>query len=277
MRIITDRKRLPEGVLKVIAVLGWACVIYLCWVVFRDSLERAEFAIQAINGKIPANINPFEDRYTANPWETLAHTASGIVFAVLGPLQFVGPLRRRFPRVHRISGRIFLPVAILNGIAYHNRGLIPYGGTFLVFADYMRPAIRVASLMKLPLIYVFTHDSIAVGEDGPTHHGVFDFTFLRMVPENIFKAAANGQMLGLIFFAILFGYFVDRLGRKYTFLVTVTLMGIATAGVGFIPTVETIRNPPASARHRLIVVISRICRASASRSSEIASRASASA
>lgn len=71
--------------------------------------------------------------------------------------------------------------AILSGMFLHN-GLRPYGGTFLVFADYMRPAIRVASLMKLPIIYVFTHDSIAVGEDGPTHQPVEQLAGLRSIP-----------------------------------------------------------------------------------------------
>ncbi len=71
--------------------------------------------------------------------------------------------------------------AILSGMFLHN-GLRPYGGTFLVFADYMRPAIRVASLMKLPIIYVFTHDSIAVGEDGPTHQPVEQLAGLRAIP-----------------------------------------------------------------------------------------------
>jgi len=61
--------------------------------------------------------------------------------------------------------------AIMSGMYLHS-GVRPYGGTFLVFADYMRSAIRMASLMKLPLIYVFTHDSVAVGEDGPTHQPV---------------------------------------------------------------------------------------------------------
>lgn len=71
--------------------------------------------------------------------------------------------------------------AIMSGLFLHN-GLRPFGGTFLVFADYMRPAIRVASLMKLPLIYVFTHDSVAVGEDGPTHQPVEHAASLRMIP-----------------------------------------------------------------------------------------------
>jgi len=71
--------------------------------------------------------------------------------------------------------------AILSGMALH-KGIRPYGGTFLVFADYMRPAIRVAALMKLPVIYVFTHDSIAVGEDGPTHQPVEHLPSLRCIP-----------------------------------------------------------------------------------------------
>ena len=71
--------------------------------------------------------------------------------------------------------------AILSGMALH-KGIRPYGGTFLVFADYMRPAIRLAALMKLPVIYVFTHDSIAVGEDGPTHQPVEQLAALRAIP-----------------------------------------------------------------------------------------------
>ena len=71
--------------------------------------------------------------------------------------------------------------AIMSGMFLHG-GIRPYGGTFLVFADYVRPAIRVAALMKLPLIYVFTHDSIAVGEDGPTHQPVEHLASLRAIP-----------------------------------------------------------------------------------------------
>ena len=71
--------------------------------------------------------------------------------------------------------------AIMSGMFLHS-GVRPFGGTFLVFADYMRPAIRVASLMKLPIIYVFTHDSVAVGEDGPTHQPVEHVAALRAIP-----------------------------------------------------------------------------------------------
>jgi transketolase len=71
--------------------------------------------------------------------------------------------------------------AILNGMALH-RGLIPYGATFLIFSDYMRPPIRLAAMNGLPVIYVFTHDSIAMGEDGPTHQPVEQLLGLRSVP-----------------------------------------------------------------------------------------------
>ena len=69
----------------------------------------------------------------------------------------------------------------LNGIALHG-GFIPFGGTFLVFADFMRPAVRMAALMGLRSIFVFTHDSIAVGEDGPTHQPVEQTMSLRVIP-----------------------------------------------------------------------------------------------
>ncbi|MGD8970059.1 MAG: transketolase [Desulfobacterales bacterium] len=71
--------------------------------------------------------------------------------------------------------------SILNGMALHG-GLIPYGATFLIFSDYMRPAIRLAALMKLHVIYVFTHDSIGLGEDGPTHQPIEQLASLRAIP-----------------------------------------------------------------------------------------------
>ncbi len=70
---------------------------------------------------------------------------------------------------------------ILNGLALHG-GIIPYGGTFLVFSDYMRPAIRLAALMRLPVVYVFSHDSLFLGEDGPTHQPVEHLASLRAIP-----------------------------------------------------------------------------------------------
>ena len=71
--------------------------------------------------------------------------------------------------------------SILNGMALHG-GVIPYGGTFLIFSDYMRPPIRLAAMMGLQVIYVFTHDSIGLGEDGPTHQPVEQLAALRAIP-----------------------------------------------------------------------------------------------
>jgi transketolase len=74
--------------------------------------------------------------------------------------------------------------SILNGMALHG-GLIPYGGTFLIFSDYMRPAIRLAAMMGLGIIYIFTHDSIGLGEDGPTHQPIEQLAALRAIPNLI--------------------------------------------------------------------------------------------
>ena len=79
--------------------------------------------------------------------------------------------------------------AVMNGIALHG-GFIPYGGTFLVFTDYCRPAIRLSALMQQRVIYVMTHDSIGLGEDGPTHQPVEHLAALRIIPNlNVFRPA----------------------------------------------------------------------------------------
>ncbi|MDR2902652.1 MAG: transketolase [Lactobacillales bacterium] len=78
---------------------------------------------------------------------------------------------------------------VMNGLAQHG-GMIPYGGTFFVFSDYMKPAIRLASIMKLQVIYQFSHDSIGVGEDGPTHQPIEQLAALRAMPNiNVFRPA----------------------------------------------------------------------------------------
>jgi transketolase len=77
-------------------------------------------------------------------------------------------------REHAMAG-------VMNGLSLHG-GLRPYGGTFLVFADYCRPSIRLAAFMKLPVIYIMTHDSIGLGEDGPTHQPVEHLASLRAIP-----------------------------------------------------------------------------------------------
>jgi transketolase len=87
--------------------------------------------------------------------------------------------------------------ATLNGLAFHG-GVIPYGATFLIFSDYMRPAIRLAALSELPVIYVFTHDSLGLGEDGPTHQPIEHLAALRAIPQLtvIRPADANETMMG---------------------------------------------------------------------------------
>ncbi len=82
--------------------------------------------------------------------------------------------------------------AILNGMALHG-GVKPFGATFLVFADYMRPAIRLAALMEQPVIYVFTHDSIWVGEDGPTHQPIEHALALRAIPDLVVLRPADAN------------------------------------------------------------------------------------
>ncbi|MEH7391704.1 transketolase, partial [Bacillus sp. JJ1474] len=88
--------------------------------------------------------------------------------------------------------REFAMGAALNGMALHG-GLKVFGGTFFVFSDYLRPAIRLAALMKLPVTYVFTHDSIAVGEDGPTHEPIEQIAALRAMPNLSVIRPADGN------------------------------------------------------------------------------------
>ncbi len=82
--------------------------------------------------------------------------------------------------------------AVMNGLALHG-GFIPYGGTFLCFSDYMRPAMRLSSLMGLRVIYVMTHDSIGLGEDGPTHQPVEHLASLRAMPNHLVFRPADAM------------------------------------------------------------------------------------
>jgi transketolase len=81
--------------------------------------------------------------------------------------------------------------AVMNGMALHG-GIRPYGGTFLIFSDYMRPAIRLAALMEQPVVYVFSHDSIGLGEDGPTHQPIEQLAALRAIPNLMDLRPADG-------------------------------------------------------------------------------------
>src|SRR5699024_879934 len=88
--------------------------------------------------------------------------------------------------------REFAMGAALNGMALHG-GLKVYGGTFFVFSDYVRSAIRLSAIMNAPVTYVFTHDSIAVGEDGPTHETVEQLASLRAMPHLSVIRPADGN------------------------------------------------------------------------------------
>ncbi len=99
---------------------------------------------------------------------------------IIKPGNFSGNYIHYGVREHAMCG-------IMNGIALHSE-LIPYGGTFLIFSDYCKPSIRLAAMMKQRVIYVFTHDSIGLGEDGPTHQPVEQLTSLRSIPNlNVFR------------------------------------------------------------------------------------------
>ena len=78
---------------------------------------------------------------------------------------------------------------IMNGMALHG-GIIPYGGTFLIFLDYCKPSLRLSAFMGLKVIYIFSHDSIGLGEDGPTHQPIEHLAHLRAIPNlNVFRPA----------------------------------------------------------------------------------------
>jgi len=85
--------------------------------------------------------------------------------------------------------------AVMNGLALYG-GIIPYGGTFLIFSDYCKPSIRLSALMGLKVIYIFSHDSIGLGEDGPTHQPIEQLTGLRAIPNlNVFRPADINETL----------------------------------------------------------------------------------
>lgn len=146
------------------------------------------------------------DNLTIEPFEAgqsmATRSASGAVLnqiskqipALLGGSADLTPSNNTFPKgeesfsVDNLTGRyIHYGVrelgmgAIMNGLALHG-GVLPYAGTFFVFSDYMRPAMRMAALMGLQVVYVLTHDSIGLGEDGPTHQPVAHLTSLRAIP-----------------------------------------------------------------------------------------------
>jgi Transketolase len=101
---------------------------------------------------------------------------------IIKPGNFNGNYIHYGVREHAMCG-------IMNGLALHSK-FIPYGGTFLIFSDYCKPSIRLAAMMKQQVIYVMTHDSIGLGEDGPTHQPIEQLSGLRSIPNlNVFRPA----------------------------------------------------------------------------------------
>jgi len=129
--------------------------------------KASELALEAINPAVPETVGGSADLTGSNNTKTKAQKP-------LTKNDYSG-------RYIYFGIREFGMAAALNGMALHG-GVIPYGGTFLVFSDYCRPAIRLAALQQTRSIYVMTHDSIGLGEDGPTHQPVEHVTSLRLIP-----------------------------------------------------------------------------------------------
>ncbi len=128
-----------------------------------------------IVSKLPNLIGGSADLAGSNNTKTKDHK-------IIKPGNFSGNYIHYGVREHAMCG-------IMNGIALHSN-LIPYGGTFLIFSDYCKPSIRLAAMMKQRVIYVFTHDSIGLGEDGPTHQPIEQLASLRSIPNlNVFRPA----------------------------------------------------------------------------------------
>ena len=169
------------------------------------ALEYPDLAkqwVDAMSGQLPTGWDEDIPKFSTSDNPIATRAASGVVLNAIAPKlpTLIGGSADLAPSTktyidsshefqnHNFDGRnIRFGVrehamgGIMSGMFLHN-GLRPFGGTFLVFADYMRPSIRLASIMKLPIIYVFTHDSIAVGEDGPTHQPIEHLAALRAIP-----------------------------------------------------------------------------------------------
>ncbi|KZZ82738.1 transketolase [Bacillus sp. SJS] len=174
--------------------------------------ELAEELTRAINGELPegwdADIPVYETgkglASRASSGEVLNAIAKNVPNLFGGSADLAGSNKTTIKSVEDFTAanysgrniwfgvREFAMGAALNGMALHG-GLKVFGGTFFVFSDYMRPAIRLASLMNLPVTFVFTHDSIAVGEDGPTHEPIEQLASLRAMPNLDVIRPADGN------------------------------------------------------------------------------------
>ena len=135
----------------------------------------SEMTLNALTKQTNNLIGGSADLAGSNNTKTINHK-------IIKPGDFNGNYIHYGVREHAMSG-------IMNGISLHSN-LIPYGGTFLIFSDYCKPSIRLSALMKKRVIYVMTHDSIGLGEDGPTHQPIEQLSGLRAIPNlNVFRPA----------------------------------------------------------------------------------------
>ena len=143
--------------------------------------KSSEKILDLLVKKIDTLIGGSADLSGSNNTKTKKHK-------VIKPGNFKGNYIHYGVREHAMSG-------IMNGLALHS-GLIPYGGTFLIFSDYCKPSIRLSALMKKRVIYVMSHDSIGLGEDGPTHQPIEQLSGLRSIPNlNVFRPADATETL----------------------------------------------------------------------------------
>jgi transketolase len=141
------------------------------------SRKASQLALEGLTAALPELLGGSADLTGSN----LTNTKSTPSFRVDDKGAVVKTEEGQIGRHINYGVREFGMAAIMNGVALHG-GFIPYGGTFLTFADYSRNAIRMAALMKQRVIHVFTHDSIGLGEDGPTHQSIEHAASLRLIP-----------------------------------------------------------------------------------------------
>jgi transketolase len=145
------------------------------------SRKSSAFVLENIIKKLPELIGGSADLSGSNNTKTKHST-------IIKPSNFKGNYIHYGVREHGMAG-------IMNGMALHG-GIIPYGGTFLIFSDYCKPSLRLSALMGLKVIYVFSHDSIGLGEDGPTHQPIEHLAHLRAIPNlNVFRPSDTIETL----------------------------------------------------------------------------------
>jgi len=155
--------------------------------------KASEKVIQALGVELPelmggsADLNPstFTVIKDAGDFQSVSLSAEGAQGTSGGAWDYTGRNLHFGVREHGMG-------AIVNGMALHG-GFIPYGSTFLVFSDYMRGALRLSAIMHLGCVWVFTHDSIGLGEDGPTHQAVEHYAALRAIPNLLFIRPADAN------------------------------------------------------------------------------------